>query len=242
MHNLTQRQVEILRSIIEEYITSAEPVGSETLEKKYNLTASPATIRNEMVRLTDMGYLQKPHSSAGRMPTSKGMKFYVDDLMKEKELSTVEEVSLKEQVWDEREQASTCLREVVRSLAQKTGNVAIAVTDEGGLIAAGYANILKMPEFYDMRTTEALLSILEEEDYIRNLFQEDHGGEIHILLGDDLGPRLQGPYGFVYAKYTTPMQHTGEIGVIGPARQNYSQVVPTVRYFKELIQEIAKGW
>lgn len=242
MHNLTQRQVEILRSIIEEYISSAEPVGSETLEKKYNLTASPATIRNEMVRLTDMGYLQKPHSSAGRMPTSKGMKFYVDDLMKEKELSTVEEVSLKEQVWDDREQASTCLREVVRSLAQKTGNVAIAVTDEGGLIAAGYANILKMPEFYDMRTTEALLSILEEEDYIRDLFRGEDEADIHILLGDDLGPRLQGPYGFVYAKYTTPMQHTGEIGVIGPARQNYSQVVPTVRYFKQLIQEIAKGW
>ncbi|MEN9407250.1 MAG: hypothetical protein RLZZ455_466 [Candidatus Parcubacteria bacterium] len=242
MHNLTQRQVEILRSIIEEYIASAEPVGSETLEKKYNLTASPATIRNEMVRLTDMGYLQKPHSSAGRMPTSKGMKFYVDDLMKEKELSTVEEVSLKEQVWDEREHASTCLREVVRSLAQKTGNVAIAVTEEGGLIAAGYANILKMPEFYDMRTTEALLSILEEEDYIRGLFQEDSENDIHILLGEDLGPRLQGPYGFVYAKYTTPMLHTGEIGVFGPARQNYSQVVPTVRYFKQLIQEIAKGW
>lgn len=242
MHNLTQRQVEILRSIIEEYITSAEPVGSETLEKKYNLTASPATIRNEMVRLTDMGYLQKPHSSAGRMPTSKGMKFYVEDLMKEKELSTVEEVSLKEQVWDDREQASKCLREVVKSLAQKTGNVAIAVTDDGGLIAAGYANILKMPEFYDMRTTEALLSILEEEDYIRNLFQEDHEGEIHVLLGEDLGPRLQGPYGFVYAKYTTPMQHTGEIGVIGPARLNYAQVVPTVRYFRQLIQEIAKGW
>lgn len=63
MHNLTQRQVEILRSIIEEYIASAEPVGSETLEKKYNLTASPATIRNEMVRLTDMGYLQKQQKS-----------------------------------------------------------------------------------------------------------------------------------------------------------------------------------
>src|SRR3989344_8768637 len=110
MHNLTQRQVEILRSIIEEYITSAEPVGSETLEKKYNLTSSPATIRNEMVRLTQMGYLQKPHSSAGRQPTPKGMKFYVDELMKEKELSTVEEVSLKEQAWDEREKATRGLR------------------------------------------------------------------------------------------------------------------------------------
>ena len=55
MHNLTQRQIEILKAIIEEYISTAEPVGSETLEKKYNLSASPATIRNEMVRLSDFG-------------------------------------------------------------------------------------------------------------------------------------------------------------------------------------------
>lgn len=241
MHNLTQRQVEILRSIIEEYIASAEPVGSETLEKKYNLTSSPATIRNEMVRLTDMGYLQKNHSSAGRMPTAKGMKFYVDELMKEKELSTVEEVSLKEKVWDEREEANKCLREVVKALAQKTGTVAIAATDDGELIAAGYANILKMPEFYDIRTTEALLSILEEEEYIHNLFR-DEDDDIHVLLGEDLGPRLQGPFGVVYARYVTPMQHRGEIGVVGPSRLNYPQVVPAVRYFSKLIAEIAKGW
>jgi heat-inducible transcriptional repressor len=242
MHNLTQRQVEILRSIIEEYITSAGPVGSETLEKKYNMTASPATIRNEMVRLTQMGYLQKPHSSAGRVPTPKGMKFYVDELMKEKELSTVEEVSLKEQVWDDREQETKCLREVARMLAQKTGSVAIATSENGEIIAAGYANILKMPEFYDMRTTEALLSILEEEDYIRSLFVGEDESDIHVLLGDQLGPRLQGPYGFVYANFTTSLQHKGEIGVIGPARQNYAQVVPMVRYVSQLINEISKGW
>ncbi|MBI2442646.1 MAG: hypothetical protein HYV40_01915 [Candidatus Levybacteria bacterium] len=241
MHNLTQRQVEILRSLIEEYIATAEAVGSETLEKKYNLTASPATIRNEMVRLTEMGYLQKPHSSAGRMPTAKGMKFYVLELMKEKELSTVEEVSLKEQVWDDREEASKCLREIVKVLAQKTGTVAIAVTDRGEIIAAGYANILKMPEFYDIRTTEILLSILEEEEYIHSLFREDDD-DTHILLGEDLGPRLQGPFGFVYARYKTPLSHSGEIGVIGPARLNYAYVVPAVRYFAHLIPEIAKGW
>ena len=58
MHNLTQRQIEILRNLIEEYIETALPVGSETLEKKRNISASPATIRNEMVKLTDLGYLQ----------------------------------------------------------------------------------------------------------------------------------------------------------------------------------------
>src|ERR1035437_10764002 len=103
MHDLTARQVEILKSLIEEYIETAEPVGSETLEKKHNLSASPATIRNEMVRLTELGYLKKPHISAGRIPTPTAMKFYVKQLMKEKELSVTEEVALKEKVWDLRD-------------------------------------------------------------------------------------------------------------------------------------------
>src|SRR5437762_12833664 len=110
IHNLTRRQIEILKGLIEEYIKTAEPVGSETLEKKHNLSASPATIRNEMVRLTDLGYLKKPHVSAGRIPTPMGMKFYVKQLMKEKELSVAEEVSLKEQVWDLREKEREFLK------------------------------------------------------------------------------------------------------------------------------------
>ena len=69
MHDLTTRQIEILKALIEEYIETASAVGSETLEKKHNLSASPATIRNEMVRLTDLGYLKKLHASAGRVPT-----------------------------------------------------------------------------------------------------------------------------------------------------------------------------
>src|SRR5437762_8414610 len=128
MHDLTQRQVQILKSLIEEYIDTAEPVGSETLEKKHNLSASPATIRNEMVRLEELGYLKKPHTSAGRIPTPVAMKFYVKQLMREKELSVAEEVALKEKVWDHREREQHCLRAVVKSLAEKTHSLAIATT------------------------------------------------------------------------------------------------------------------
>ncbi len=119
MHDLTQRQIQILKSLIEEYIETADAVGSETLEKKHNLTASPATIRNEMVVLEKKGYLKKPHTSAGRVPTSMAMKFYVKQLMREKELSVAEEVAMKEKVWDYREKEQQCLRALVRTLATK---------------------------------------------------------------------------------------------------------------------------
>src|SRR3990170_6151159 len=237
MQDLTQRQIEILKSLIEEYIETANPVGSETLEKKHNLSASPATIRNEMVRLTELGYLKKPHVSAGRVPTSMGMKIYVKQLMKEKELSVAEEVSLKEKVWDLREKEREFLKEVTRTLAERTKALAIATTNEGDLFCAGYANILDMPEFFDIDLTKNLLSAVDEAEFFQNLFAGQIDDEdIHILLGEELGPRLNGPYGFVFTRYTTPARLTGEVGILGPARLNYNLVVPTVRYFGQLIE------
>jgi heat-inducible transcriptional repressor len=243
MHDLTARQVEILKNLIEEYIETAEPVGSETLEKKHNLSASPATIRNEMVVLTKLGYLKKPHVSAGRVPTPEGMKFYVKQLMKEKELSTAEEVSLKEKVWDVREKERDFLRQITRILADKTKALAITTNSDGDLFCAGYANILDMPEFFDIDLTKNLLSVVDEMDFFQNLISEQAEDEdIHILLGEELGPRLSGPYGFVYKRYRTPMNVTGEIGVLGPSRLDYMTIVPTVRYVGNLIEEIAQGW
>ncbi len=242
MHDLTQRQIEILKSLIEEYIETAEPVGSETLEKKHSLSASPATIRNEMVKLTDYGYLKKTHISSGRVPTPAAMKFYVKQLMKEKELSVAEEVSMKEKVWDIRDRESLFLKEVVRSLAAKTGAVAIAATDSGEYYISGYANLLEMPEFFDIDITKALLSAIDEFEDIRTLFKAVSDEDIQVLIGEDLGPRLSGPYGFVFKKFVTGENNGGEIGVIGPTRMNYTYVVPTVRYFGDLIEEVAKGW
>ena len=243
MHNLTQRQVEILRSVIEEYIETADPVGSETIEKKHNLSASPATIRNEMVKLSEYGYLKKPHSSAGRIPTAMGMKFYVRELMREKELSTVEEVALKEKVWDYRERMQRFLKETTRSLAEKTNTLAVAVTSEGDIYCSGYANILEMPEFFDIDVTKTLLEALDEYDGFASIFTSANADEdIHVLIEDELGTSLRGPYGFIFTEYTTPMNVRGRIGVLGPARLQYMSIIPTVRYFAELINSSAKGW
>jgi heat-inducible transcriptional repressor len=231
-----------LKSIIEEYIETAEPVGSETIEKKHNLSASPATIRNEMVKLSEYGYLKKPHSSAGRIPTAQGLKFYVRELMKEKELSTVEEVALKEKVWDYREKMQRFLKEATKSLAEKTNTLAIATTSEGDLFCSGYANILDMPEFFDIDVTKTLLEALDQYDSnsVFNRLHEDE--EIHVLIEDELGTGLKGPYGFIFIDYITPMQFQGRIGVLGPTRLNYTSIIPTVRYFGDLIKTSAKGW
>ena len=87
---LEERKKKILQAIIDEYINTAEPVSSGVIEKKYRLGCSSATIRNEMVELEKAGYLEKPHTSSGRVPSAKGYRFYVDELIKEDDISLQE--------------------------------------------------------------------------------------------------------------------------------------------------------
>lgn len=87
---LDDRKKKILASVVEDYITSAEPVGSKTIAEKYNLEYSSATIRNEMKILEESGYLEQPHVSSGRIPSSKGYRYYVDNLMESKKLSMLD--------------------------------------------------------------------------------------------------------------------------------------------------------
>jgi len=243
MNDLTERQIQILKVIIEEYIETAKEVGSEALEKKYNLGISPATIRNEMVKLTQKGYLKKPHASAGRTPTPMALKFYVRQLMKPQQLSVAEEVSAREKIWDYRQEIEKLLKETVRELAKRTQNLALATMDTGELYSAGAANILDMPEFYDIDLTKTLLSLLEEFDYWQRLIKRtiEEEDPIHLLLGADLGMEYLEPCGFVYTNWELPPRK-GVLGIVGPIRLNYPKIIPTIRYFGNLINEIGKSW
>lgn len=241
MPDLTQRQQHILKSLIEEYMNTAEPVGSETLEKKYSLGASPATLRNEMVKLTELGFLKKPHTSAGRTPTSLGLKLYVDELMKEQELSIAEEVAVKEKIWDYRNEFKKLIREATKSLAVRTKNLALSATNDGDIYSAGTYHILEMPEFYDIDVTRNLLSLLDRSDYFEKLISKFMNDEdIHVLLGEDFGTDMYASYGFIFRRFHAGDQE-GVIGVLGPARLNYPYIIPTVRYFSDLIDEISEN-
>ncbi len=238
MYDLSSRQISILKDIVREYIDSAEPVGSETLEKKYDLGVSPATIRNEMAEMVKLGYLSKPHSSAGRIPTSKAIKLYISDLMREKELSVAEEVEAKEKIWDLRAGREKFLREATKDLAKKTGALAVAVTDEGDVYYSGYSNILDMPEFYDIDLTKNLLSILDNAAYFNNMLSKLQE-ECCVLLEGDLDEIVFSPYGLVFSKFETKGKHFGSIGIIGPRRMQYEIIIPVVRYYGTLVNDVA---
>src|SRR5690625_2273934 len=86
----SERQLDVLRAIVQDYVRSREPVGSRNLVERHNLGVSPATIRNDMAALEDSGYIAQPHTSAGRIPTDKGYRMFVDQISSLKPLSTAE--------------------------------------------------------------------------------------------------------------------------------------------------------
>jgi len=241
MANLSERQQALLKAIVEEYIESAEPIGSEVIERKYNLGVSPATIRIEMVRLTDMGYLRQPHTSAGRTPTSMGMRFYIQELMKEKQLPVTAEVSIKEKMMPQRSKRERLIKEAVTALAQRLNMLGLAVDDEGVVYYAGAANILDWPEFYDIDVTRFVLSLFDENPRLQEIIGMAHGTDpIHILFGEEMGFEYMRPTSFVFTKYDVMPEKTGIIGVIGPARMNFSLVLPYVKYVRNLLNEAVR--
>ena len=236
---LTARQTQILKILIDEYIETAEPVGSESLDKKYNLGVSPATIRNEMVALTSADFLRQPHTSAGRIPTPKAMKFYVDQLMEEKQMSVAEEVKAKEEVWDARGDINSLIREATHALAEKTQSLAVGAVESGDVWHSGYANLFLNPELANLEFCANLLTFLEQVERMQELFFERIMGigPVEILFGEELGwPELT-PMGVAVTRFKIGNRE-GALGIIGPVRLRYPTIIPALKYFRNLIEEI----
>ena len=247
---LTARQTQILKAIVDEYIATASAVGSEALDKKYNLGVSPATIRNEMVSLTKSGYLKQLHTSAGRVPTPVAMKFYIDQLMEEKQMSLVDEVRAKEEVWDSRGDVDQLMDEATRALAARTRSLAVAALKDLSAQAgkkdrfwyAGHSYIFENPEFANVIDCQNLFSIFEEFDKLDQLFfgMTQSTSPLEILFGEELGWSELAPAGVITTHFNVRGK-PGALGVIGPARVDYASVIPTLRYFGNLIEEIANA-
>lgn len=242
MKPLSPRQIQIIKAIVEEYTGTGEAVGSDTLDKKFNLGISPATIRNEMVRLEDLGYLKQPHTSAGRVPTPLALKLYVSELMREQELSVTEEVSVKERMWDQRTKTEKLLQETAKVLSEKTGTIGFVTTSEGTVYSSGYANLLSLPEFFDIDVTRQVLSTIESYSLLEDIFARSAGTQpFHIVLGDEFGNEYLYPCAMAYMDFGTNALH-GHLGVIGPARLNYPYVMPMLRHMSRLLNEISATW
>jgi heat-inducible transcriptional repressor len=240
MEELTQRQIEILRVIIREYSETGDAVGSEILEKKYKLGVSPATIRNEMVELAKKGYLKKSHFSSGRIPSAKGFRFFIQHLMKEKEMSTADEVAYKNSIWDERNETHRLLSQATKVLAHRTGLLSLVATNFGDLYYSGVANLLDNQEFLNWDLSRSLFERLDEITYWNRIINQLERVEQKILyqLGsEDFSDPAFDCCASIFCEFNSG-EVRGIIGVVGPKRMYYEIITPQIKFFSALIQEV----
>jgi heat-inducible transcriptional repressor len=122
---LDERKQKVLQAIVEDYVATAEPVGSRTISRKYNLGVSPATIRNEMSDLEEMRYLEQPHTSAGRVPSDRGYRYYVDCLMQSKEIEPTDQELIRRVFERKVREVDRLIRETARLLSDATHLTAV---------------------------------------------------------------------------------------------------------------------
>ncbi|MCL4374353.1 hypothetical protein M1523_00675 [Patescibacteria group bacterium] len=242
MEGLTQRQVDILKAIINEYTHSGGPVGSEILEKKYKLGVSPATIRNEMVELAKKGFLKKNHFSSGRVPSARGLRFYIKNIMKEKEMSTADEVAYKNSIWDEKSETHRLLSQATKVLANRTGLMSVAATNIGDVYYSGLVNLFNRTSFANWDFSRLLLGRLDETTYWERLLVRLHGldDDIFYMLGEeDVSDPIYDVCASIFGEFEGK-KVKGIIGVVGPKQMYYDVVSPQVKYFSGLIETILK--
>jgi len=232
----------LLKAVIEEYTASSEPVGSQTISKKYILNCSAATIRNEMAKLIELGFLEMLHTSSGRVPTHLAYRLFLDELMEEEDLSVLQEVAMKQRLWQARFEFDQLLRNAILSLSDLTKELAFSATSDGYVVHAGAVNILDYFEFWDIEVAKAALYLLDRYELLEDILKRNQSGsDVSTAIGTELGYDNLKSCALVFAPYTAG-NRMGYVGVLGPSRMRYPTVIPAVRYTANLVGELSEPW
>lgn len=230
---MTKRQEQILRAVVEQYAEVASPVGSSLLAKVFNV--SSATIRAEMAELERLGYIHQPHTSAGRVPTDKGYRYYVNSLAE-----TPEEPAEKRA-----ERALTArvehggvpermIRNAVDTLVELTHNLGLA-TIGNQLYISGLSNLFGQPEFMGGRQVQQVASLLDNlEPWLREAAPNE---PLSVYIGQENPIGRTAGASLIISRFRSPFSDHSYIGVLGPTRQQYRDVMMLVRRAGQALEE-----
>lgn len=234
---MNSRQEKILSHIIEEYTQTAVPVGSKILSEKYKIAVSPATIRNDMMALEEEGYLYQPHVSAGRIPTDKGYRYFVEQIMSDKELTKEEQQKLQREFLKLKAQNTRLTRTTAKLLSNMSGNFAISGNIEKDEFADfGMRELMEQPEFQELddvcRLAEALDYIDEKFD---QLLKDVKVGETKIFIGKENPIDEISNCSMMVSPYQLKTGEKGILALIGPKRMKYAKNKSMMEYVKKLL-------
>lgn len=231
------RKKKVLQAIINHFVETAEPVGSNTILVSYQFHVSPATIRNDMMILEEEGYIYQPHTSAGRIPTDKGYRLFVDEMAdyekaRQEALQALTTIREKYRVEKVREK----LYDAVSLLARATNSVSFATTpDNPRAFFLGMSNVLRQPEFSNSVHASEVIEVLEREDhFVKTLASLDINDNVRTFIGEEnILPQIQS-CSIIVTKYEDD-GYEGYLGILGPKRMNYPYNIVLLEEIKKLI-------
>jgi heat-inducible transcriptional repressor len=236
---MTERQQNILNAIVEQYAEVAYPVGSTLLAKLFNV--SSATIRAEMSELERLGFISQPHTSAGRVPTDKGYRLYVNNL--NQDIAEVEDEKRGEKALATRVHNAGApermIRNAVDTLVELTHNLGIA-TIGNQLYMSGLSNLFGQPEFINVIQVKQVAALLDNlEPWLREAAPNK---PLSVYIGQENPIGRTAGCTLIISRFRSPFSDRSYIGTLGPTRQSYREVMNLVsRAGQELEQSIYEG-
>ncbi|HSW77991.1 MAG TPA: hypothetical protein VLG36_04285 [Candidatus Chromulinivoraceae bacterium] len=233
---MTDRQIAILAAIIEQYAEIAAPVGSVILAKLFGV--SSATIRSEMARLEEMELIMQPHTSAGRIPTDKGYRLYVNSITEAQETDTPgfdRGARAIEARVSNNDSSARAIRSAVDSLVDLTQNLGLATIGDQ-LYMSGIGNLFSQPEFMQSNHTQAVARLLDNlEPWLREAAPNE---PLNVYIGAENPIGKSSGASLIISRFRSPYSDHSYIGVLGPTRQSYGRVMRLVRHAGAMLEEV----
>lgn len=230
---INPRQERVLAAIVQEYVETAQPVASKTLCEKHDFQVSPATLRNDMVTLEEAGLLRQPHTSAGRIPTEEGYRYYLDRFVRQKKAPRVQ-VKLIIKRADPQQNVKDFMRQMTKSIVKVSGETAFVSQEDGWHYYTGVSKLFQKPEFNDVERMREISGVVDRFDEIIRKLAPGLNNEVNVWIGGE------NPFGTelttLMIKYRNAQDKIGVIGIVGPQRMNYARNIKLLTDARRVVQ------
>ncbi len=231
---MTDREKELLLAIINEHIRYSRPVGSKVIVDKYLKAVSSATVRSEMNKLEKEGLIEQPHTSAGRIPTTKAYEFYVKNFLKDIHLGQPGRQLLEKIKKTHADQSSQLIRELAKGVAELSNEAVIVGFSPRDVYYTGLSNLFRQPEFVEMDLIHNFSEVIDKLDEVMEVLFPQVDSDVRILVGRD------NPFGQLCGVLLTKYQNqdqTGMFGILGPVRMPYAENRALLKFAKDLLSK-----
>lgn len=243
-NNILVRKDEILRITIDQYIATITPVSSARIAEDCSLDLSSATIRNILAELEQDGYLTHPHTSAGRVPTQFGYRYYADHFINEIQLLEEEKTRIKAECKSESLELEMLLETTSKVLSDMTNYTSIFSVDgwDNKLFYSGTSFIMGYSDYHDINNDIAriknILAALDQKERLLEVINRKLAKKIDILIGQEIECSDIDGCSLIVSRYKSKDGTSGRIAILGPTRMNYNRAVSALDYFSDLMEEI----